>query len=135
MFKRLLWLIIGAGFGFGVSFWLMRFVRETVDRYTPERVSADLGDAIRALGQDLRARWRKAGRASARPRPASEPSSSRDAPADPFALALRQEGLDGVGEAVGDEVGIGDQLAAGHDPDVEVAHVGQHRDVEARRPR
>ncbi len=37
MFKRLFWLVVGAGFGFGVSFWLMRFVRETVARYTPER--------------------------------------------------------------------------------------------------
>ena len=55
MFKRLLWLIIGAGFGFGVSFWITRFVRETVQRYTPERVSADLADALRGLGADLRA--------------------------------------------------------------------------------
>ena len=42
MFRRLFWLVIGAGFGFGVSFWVMRFVRETVNRYSPERVSADL---------------------------------------------------------------------------------------------
>ena len=55
MFRRLFWLIIGAGFGFGVSFWIMRFVRETVQRYTPERVSADLADAIRSFGTDLRA--------------------------------------------------------------------------------
>ena len=55
MFKRLLWLIVGAGFGFGVSFWLMRFVRETAARYTPERVSSDLADALKSLGSDLRA--------------------------------------------------------------------------------
>ena len=55
MFKRLLWLIIGAGFGFGVSFWLMRFVRSTVERYTPERVSTDLANALRDFGKDLRA--------------------------------------------------------------------------------
>lgn len=55
MFKRLFWLVVGAGFGFGVSFWLMRFVRETVARYTPERVSGDLADAIRSFGADLRA--------------------------------------------------------------------------------
>lgn len=55
MFKRLLWLIIGAGFGFGASFWMMRFVRETIERYSPERVSADLAGALRALGTDLRA--------------------------------------------------------------------------------
>lgn len=55
MFRRLFWLMVGAGFGFGVSFWLMRFVRETAARYTPERVSADLADALRGLGGDLRA--------------------------------------------------------------------------------
>ena len=55
MFKRLLWLIIGAGFGFGVSFWVARFVRDTIQRYTPERVSADLAGALRSFGSDLRA--------------------------------------------------------------------------------
>ncbi|MFZ6002759.1 MAG: hypothetical protein ACOYXM_02395 [Actinomycetota bacterium] len=55
MFRRLFWLIVGAGFGFGMSFWLMRFVRETAARYSPERVSADLAGAIRGLGTDLRA--------------------------------------------------------------------------------
>jgi hypothetical protein len=55
VFRRIFWLIVGAGFGFGVSFWLMRFVRDTVERYTPERVSADLAGAIRGLGADLRA--------------------------------------------------------------------------------
>jgi hypothetical protein len=55
MFRRLFWLVIGAGFGFGVSFWVMRFVRQTVERYSPERVSDDLASAIRAFGQDLRA--------------------------------------------------------------------------------
>jgi hypothetical protein len=55
MFKRLFWLVIGAGFGFGVSFWLMRFVRETVERYSPERVSGNMADALRTFGSDLRA--------------------------------------------------------------------------------
>ena len=55
MFKRLFWLVIGAGFGFGVSFWVTRFVKETVNRYSPERVSADLGTALKHLGADLRA--------------------------------------------------------------------------------
>ena len=55
MFKRIFWLIIGAGFGFGVSFWLMRFVRSTMERYTPERVSDDLASALRSFGSDLRA--------------------------------------------------------------------------------
>ncbi len=54
MFRRLFWLVIGAGFGFGISFWLMRFVRSTVERYSPERVSGDLADAIRSFGKDIR---------------------------------------------------------------------------------
>lgn len=55
MFRRLFWLLVGAGFGFGVSFWLMRFVKQTVERYSPERVSDDLASAVRSFGQDLRA--------------------------------------------------------------------------------
>ena len=55
MFKRLFWLVVGVGFGFGMSFWLMRFVRETMERYSPERVSSDLSGALRQLGADIRA--------------------------------------------------------------------------------
>ena len=55
MFRRLFWLLVGAGFGFGVSFWVMRFVRETIERYSPERVSSDLAGALRNLGADIRA--------------------------------------------------------------------------------
>jgi hypothetical protein len=55
VFRRLFWLMVGAGFGFGVSFWLMRFVRQTIERYSPERVSDDLAGALRQFGQDLRA--------------------------------------------------------------------------------
>ena len=55
MFKRLFWLAIGTGLGFGLSFWLARFVRTTVERYTPERVSGDLSAALRRLGDELRA--------------------------------------------------------------------------------
>ena len=55
MFKRIFWLLVGAGFGFGVSFWIMRFVRSTIERYTPEKVSGDLAGAIRSFGSDIRA--------------------------------------------------------------------------------
>lgn len=55
MFKRLFWLLVGAGFGFGVSFWLMRFIRSTVERYSPERVQADMASALKSLGKDVRA--------------------------------------------------------------------------------
>jgi hypothetical protein len=55
MFRRLSWLVVGAGFGFGVSFWAMRLLRRTAQRYTPERVTDDLAAAVRSFGQDLRA--------------------------------------------------------------------------------
>jgi hypothetical protein len=55
VFKRLLWLTIGVGIGAGFSFWVVRFIRTTVARYTPERVSADLAAAVQGLGSDLRA--------------------------------------------------------------------------------
>jgi hypothetical protein len=55
VFRRLFWLMVGAGFGFGLSFWLMRFVREAAARYTPERMRSDLAGAIRSFGADLRA--------------------------------------------------------------------------------
>lgn len=55
MFKRLLWLVIGASFGFGVSFWAVKKVRETMGRYTPEQVSANLSNALGQFGSDLRA--------------------------------------------------------------------------------
>jgi hypothetical protein len=54
VFKRLFWLVIGLGFGFGMSFWFMRFVRETVERYSPERVSSDLGSALKQFGADIK---------------------------------------------------------------------------------
>ena len=54
MFRRVFWLLVGVGFGFGVSFWLMRFVRATADRYAPEKVSADVAGALRGFGTDLR---------------------------------------------------------------------------------
>jgi hypothetical protein len=54
VFKRLFWLMVGMSFGFGVAFWLMRFVRQTVQRYSPERVSSDLATAMSGLGRDLR---------------------------------------------------------------------------------
>jgi hypothetical protein len=54
VFRRLFWLLVGVGFGFGASFWMMRFVKETAARYSPERVSTDLADAIKGLGTDVR---------------------------------------------------------------------------------
>jgi hypothetical protein len=69
VFKRLFWLLVGIGFGFGVSFWFMRFVRSTIERYTPERVSGDLAGALKSFGADLRAAAEE-GRAAMREREA-----------------------------------------------------------------
>jgi hypothetical protein len=54
VFRRLFWLMVGAGFGFGSSFWVMRAVRQTAARYAPERVTADLAASVRGFGTDLR---------------------------------------------------------------------------------
>ncbi len=55
MFRRLFWLSLGAALGLGSAFWVMRFVRATVDRYTPERLSAELDHAVRRMRVELRA--------------------------------------------------------------------------------
>lgn len=55
MLKRLFYLAVGMGLGFGLSLWLTRLVRSTIERYTPERVSADLSASMRRLGEDVRA--------------------------------------------------------------------------------
>jgi hypothetical protein len=54
VFRRLFWLCMGIGVGFSGSLWLQRFVRQKVARYAPERVSADLTNAVKGLGTDLR---------------------------------------------------------------------------------
>ena len=55
MFKRLFWLVTGIGLGFGFSFWVARAVRSSLERYTPERISADLSASLRRFGEDIRA--------------------------------------------------------------------------------
>jgi hypothetical protein len=54
MFKRLFWLCVGIGLGAGMSYWLARFLRQTAERYSPERVSNDVVDGLRRLGSDVR---------------------------------------------------------------------------------
>ncbi len=39
--------------GFGLAFWLARMARQTLARYSPERLGSDLAQALRALGADL----------------------------------------------------------------------------------
>lgn len=65
--RRLFWLVVGAGFGFGLSVWAARFVRHTVARYSPEQVSSDLAAAARGLRADL-SRALAEGRAAMRER-------------------------------------------------------------------
>jgi len=54
MFKRLFWLCVGIGLGAGMAYWLQKFVRQTAERYSPERVSNELVDGARKFGTDLR---------------------------------------------------------------------------------
>jgi hypothetical protein len=53
--RRIFWFGMGAGLGFGASFWLTRWVKETAARYAPERVSNQVSTAVKGLGQDLKA--------------------------------------------------------------------------------
>ncbi|MGH9064859.1 MAG: hypothetical protein ACRDZQ_10580 [Acidimicrobiales bacterium] len=55
MFKRLFWLAVGMGFGFGTSFWVTRALRRTLARWSPAHASAELTAAARQLGADARA--------------------------------------------------------------------------------
>jgi hypothetical protein len=48
VFKRLFWLTVGAGFGFGASFWVTRAVRTTMARLSPARASTRLTRTVRA---------------------------------------------------------------------------------------
>jgi hypothetical protein len=54
VFRRLFWLCIGAGVGFGSSVWIQRRLREAVARYAPERLSADVTASVKELGADVR---------------------------------------------------------------------------------
>ena len=54
MFKRLFWLCVGIGLGAGMAYWLQKFVRQTAERYSPERVGGDVAESARRLGADVR---------------------------------------------------------------------------------
>ena len=56
MFKRLFWLMMGAGFGFGMSLWVQRKVKETAARYSPPRIAGDMATTVRTAvseGRDV----------------------------------------------------------------------------------
>lgn len=54
MFKRLFWLAVGVGLGFGLSIWTARAVRRTAERYTPESVAGRVAGSLRDLRRELR---------------------------------------------------------------------------------
>jgi len=55
VFKRLFWLTVGMTLGSTGSFWLMRKVRRTVERFAPERLTQEVVTGARSLGADVRA--------------------------------------------------------------------------------
>ena len=46
MLKRLFWLVVGVGAGFGGSVWLQRRMKQAVDRFAPENVQTDVKAAL-----------------------------------------------------------------------------------------
>lgn len=54
MLRRLTWLVVGAGFGFGMAVWLSRFLREIAERYSPESVAGRAVDSVSDAGATLR---------------------------------------------------------------------------------
>jgi hypothetical protein len=55
MLKRPLWMMVGAGFGVGLSIWTRRVARRTMARLRPTRLSTGLVKAGAALSSDLQA--------------------------------------------------------------------------------
>lgn len=51
MFKRIFWFTVGCG----SSLWVMRTVRRTVERLTPQRLTQDAVAGARSVGTELRA--------------------------------------------------------------------------------
>ena len=54
MIKRLFWMFVGMGFGFGMSFWVARALRQRVQRYAPPTVLRGLADDVRAAAREGR---------------------------------------------------------------------------------
>jgi hypothetical protein len=55
VFKRLFWLSTGVTIGLSTSFWVMRTLRRTVERLTPQRLTQDAVAGARSAGAELRA--------------------------------------------------------------------------------
>ncbi|MDP9453766.1 MAG: hypothetical protein M3P97_10355 [Actinomycetota bacterium] len=54
MFKRLTWMTMGTGVGFGAAVWGRRKVRARLERYRPAQVGLEATRAVRRVGDDLR---------------------------------------------------------------------------------
>ena len=55
MLKRLTWMTMGTGFGFGLAVWCRRAVRSRVERYRPSQVSPRFTRSLRTAGERLHA--------------------------------------------------------------------------------
>jgi hypothetical protein len=69
LIRRLVWFLTGATAGFGGAMWIRRQLRRQVERFVPQRVAADAGDAARRARTGLGAAVAE-GRAQARGREA-----------------------------------------------------------------
>lgn len=67
MLKRPLWMMVGAGFGVGLSVWTRRVARHTVARLRPTRLSMSLLGAASSLADEVQAALAE-GRAAMRQR-------------------------------------------------------------------
>jgi hypothetical protein len=67
MFKRLFWLTVGTGLGFGGSFWAQRRLRKKIEQYYPDQVAKQVSTSVRTLGADVLAAA-KEGKAAMRER-------------------------------------------------------------------
>ena len=53
MLKRLTWMTMGTGFGFGLAVWCRRVVRSRVERYRPSQLSRRFSASVRSAGERL----------------------------------------------------------------------------------
>jgi hypothetical protein len=69
VFKRLTWMTMGTGVGFGLAVWGQRKVKATLSRFQPARLTAEVTGGVRRLGEDVRTAAEE-GRAAMRQREA-----------------------------------------------------------------
>lgn len=67
MFKRLFWLTVGAGVGFGGSVYAQRRLKKKIEQYYPEQMARQVSTSVRTFGADVLAAA-KEGKAAMRER-------------------------------------------------------------------